>query len=506
MSLLKSSILISTLTLVSSIVSFANQVLIASAFGTGHHMDTYLFLTSFPFLLSGVISSAFSFSLIPNFVTNTFNYFLKFLKTIIYFSLGLFLFFLLVYHFFLIDYFGLENFPHIKLLNLLVWLVFLATIVFNVISCYFTSKSRFIIPVILNFFPFIFSIICILLMHDWGVCSIVLGLFAGYIFAISFSAYYFIRNEKYNDENNDYKKEILLFLKSMRFSIISMLTFSVFQIVDAFWGKRLGESAISYLGYSQRIIIAVGALVITGPSSVLIPRLTTAYSNGNFKEYYQDSATVIKLVFSLTSFAAAIGSFFSYDIVQIMFQRGNFTEQSTQNVADILPYMLLGMTFMLSVVISFRSIFVQNISLKTSLIGVFTFVLYFLLSGLLSHYFSLKGIAISYIITWILIFFCTLYILFNDRFIYFIKDFLFFLLKQASLLAIVFVVEYILYKLSEYIVMGSSYEGIIFSVFRISVIGGICFLIYAFLGIKILKQKELIILFSKIPILNKWIT
>lgn len=191
----------------------------------------------------------------------------------------------------------------------------------------------------------------------------------------------------------------------MKYSALSMLTFSVFQIVDAYWGKKLGESVISYLGYSQRIVIALGALVISGPSAVLIPKLTEAYKKGDLDTYYRDTATVIKLVFALTSFAALLGAFFSIDIVRIMFQRGGFTEVSTRNVAEILPYILIGMVFMLCVVISFRSIFVQPITYKTGLVGILTLILYFTLSGILSKSYNIKGIAFAYIITWIIIFY-----------------------------------------------------------------------------------------------------
>lgn len=503
-SLVKSSILVSILTLVSSVISFLNQVIIASNFGTGHDMDTYLLITSFPFLISGVISSAFSFSLIPHFVSKPYNYFKLFLKTVVGYSFLLLIFFWSLYHFFLIKYFELEHFPKINLLNLIVWLVFFCTIIFNVISCYFTSKSKFVLPVILNFFPFIYSILSVSLYNYIGVSSIVMGLLVGYVIAILISIIVFLKKDISVFEIKKSKSDVFSYLKSMKFTILAMLTFSVFQIVDAFWGKRLGESAISYLGYSQRIIIAIGALVISGPSAVLIPRLKNAYSNGNLEDYYKDSSMVIKLVFALTSFAAIIGSFFSYDIVKIMFQRGNFNEESTKNVAGILPYMLLGMTFMLSVVISFRSLFVQKISFKTSLLGVFTFTIYFILSGIFSKYFYIKGIAIAYILTWIIIFIGTQKILFKTSFKYYLEDFVLFLLKQVILLSVILLVAYSLTYLENTIIVENK-SNLIFILFKISIISGICLIIYLFLAIKILKQKELIILFSKMPILNKWI-
>ncbi|QGN22122.1 lipid II flippase MurJ [Elizabethkingia anophelis] len=498
----KSSFFVSILTLVSSIISFANQVIIAANFGTGHEMDTYLLLTSFPFLVSGVLGSAFSFSLIPHLVTKSFGYFIQFTKIIITITFVLFLFFLLLYNFVIIDYYNLGNFKHIKILNVVVWLVFFITIIFNVISCYFTSKAKFIVPVILNFLPFIFSIISIIIFSKLGVLSIIIGLLFGYVSAVSYSIVQF-KKERIGINEKDFKKEIIDFLKSMKYSALSMLTFSVFQIVDAYWGKKLGESVISYLGYSQRIVIALGALVISGPSAVLIPKLTEAYKKGDLDTYYRDTATVIKLVFALTSFAALLGAFFSIDIVRIMFQRGGFTEVSTRNVAEILPYILIGMVFMLCVVISFRSIFVQPITYKTGIIGILTLILYFTLSGILSKSYNIKGIAFAYIITWIIIFLFTSRMLFKKQFKNFIKEFFLFLLRQFFVLLIVFCVVYFL-NLFSFCFFGMLQD--VFSIiFKLGIIGIVSSFVYIIISARVIKIRELVLLFSRIPILNRWI-
>ncbi|MEZ7497315.1 lipid II flippase MurJ [Flavobacterium sp. Arc3] len=473
--------------------------MIAASFGTGHEMDTYLLLTSFPFLISGVISSAFSFSLIPHFVTKSFNYFLQFIKICIVITLVLFVFFILVYHFFVIDYFNLRSFPNIEILNVIVWLVFLFTIPFSIISCYFTSKARFIIPVVLNFFPFIFSILCILIFDEIGVNAIIFGLLLGYLFSIFFSIY-MLKNEKRDLTNVSTASEVFDFLKSMKYSVFSMLTFSVFQVVDAYWGSKLGESSISYLGYSQRIIIALGALVIAGPSSVLIPRLTESYKSGDLKAYYYDTSMIIKLVFALTSYAVLICSFFSRDIVIIMFQRGNFNEASTQNVAELLPLMLIGMVFMLSVVISFRSIFIQPINYKTGIVGILTFLIYFILSGIFSTYFNVKGIAVAYILTWIFIFCITIKMLYKTEVKAFFVDFVRFLSKQISVLVLIFGLVFVL----ELLFNGADL-GLLGKLLKLSAFGLISLLIYLFISIRILKMKELIFLMSKIPYINRWI-
>ena len=79
-----------------------------------------------------------------------------------------------------------------------------------------------------------------------------------------------------------------------------------------------------------------------------------------------------------------------------------------------------------------------------------------------------------------------------------------FLLKQIILLSVILLVAYSLTCFENTIIVENK-SNLIFILFKICIISGICLIIYLFLAIKIQKQKELIILFSKMPILNKWI-
>lgn len=501
-SFLKSSLIVSVLTLLLSVISFVNQVFIASYFGTGKEMDNYLLISSFPFMVSGVISSAFSFSLVPHFVGKSYDYFLFFFKKMAFYTLGGTVFFFLMYHFFVIDYFELQQFRNIYFLNTLIWLSFYMLILYSVISCYFNSQSSFFVPVVLNFFPFVGSIMTILFFNHWGVLSIILGLFSGYIVSVVYG--FFSLYQRHSGVQKVEGRDFFIFLSSMKYALFSMLTFSVFQVVDSFWGERLGESVISYLGYNQRIIIAVGALVIAGPSSVLIPRLTKAYHNGEYAQYYRDTESVITVVFALTSFAMLVGSFFSKEIVTLMFQRGNFTTESTENVSQILPYMLVGMCFMLCTVISFRALFVKMVNGKTAIIGILTFLLYFGLSGLLSSQWGIMGITYAYIITWILVLLVTFYLLFSERFFSFIRYFLIVFFKQSVILSLV----YLSMKGTHYVVSQWIYEN--FSYFwedmlNISLISLGGFMVYFVLISRVLKITEMNLFFSKIPVLKRWI-
>jgi putative peptidoglycan lipid II flippase len=505
MSLFKASILVSGLSLCLSLISFVNQVVIANYFGTGSQMDMYLIASSYPLMISGIISSALSFSLIPHFIKKEYElksdfktYFLQFIKigSILLLLTGVIL---LLGSFFLIpNFYSFEpkQMVEIKGIIIVTWGIFILSILFAFFTSFFNAKRQFFLPLMLSVLPFLLSIIfTIFFSEKLGIITIAIGICVGYLVAIILSLAK-ARKEIMFNKDVDYSSDVLVYFKKLRYPIYAMLSFSIFQAVDAFWAPNLGESALSYLGYSQRLIIAIGALVIIGPSTVLIPRLTTSINEGRMRDYYYESALVMKIVLALTSVMAVIVSMLSAPIIKIMFQRGEFSEESTQGVSDILPYMLTGMVFMLTVVVVFRAVFVRAVSRKVALIGLFTFALYFILSGLLSAYFSITGIGYAYILTWVTIFSLSIKLLFgNELKVFLNKRTVVFAVKQIfNLILIYFLTHFMIYLFEHYLDQNNFFNLFISTI----IIGLTTVIVYGLLSLYIIQIAEIKFLGQKI--------
>jgi peptidoglycan biosynthesis protein MviN/MurJ (putative lipid II flippase) len=63
--MLRSTVLLSALSLSSYLISLVSQLCIAYFFGTSIALDIFILSSSVPTLVGGIISSALSFSLIP---------------------------------------------------------------------------------------------------------------------------------------------------------------------------------------------------------------------------------------------------------------------------------------------------------------------------------------------------------------------------------------------------------------------------------------------------------
>ena len=450
MSLVKSSIGVSIISLFISIVSFINQIIIANYFGAGKSLDIYLLASSVPLMISGLVSSALSFSLIPHLIKMQIKlgidyklYLGQFFRRCLLYSfslsiLGSLIFFIGIPYL----YTSLKNeeITIARIISIISWISIIPAIILSIISSSLNARKSFYFPLILNFAPFLFTIILTASFHRFiGSATIALGVLFGTITGMIIGLKKIYPDIIWSSKSKNFIKSIDSYIFYLRYAIIAMLTFTIFQSIDAFWAIKLGQSNLSYLGYSQRLLIAFGALIIAGPSTVLIPRLTEAIQENREDDFLEDSVHLIKLIISLASVIAVIGSVLAEPLIKIMFQRGAFNSIDTSNLSKLLPYMLIGMVFMLNVVVLFRALFVKEKGIGVAFIGIICALLYFIFSGIFSHFFSIKGITFAYMLTWIFIFFVTV----NSVFIKNLKkiynlDLVRFILKQAIILIFIY--------------------------------------------------------------------
>ncbi len=501
MNIIKSSIWVSLISLSISIISFLNQTILARFFGTGLEMDYYLKLSSFPLMLAGIFGSAFSFSLIPylikkrdslsNYDYNVFFndlliFLIKILVTITFFGICITILF--------VNLMNLKEFNYLFIIFIL-WAIFLMSVLMSVLSCYYNAKLSFIFPLIMVGLQYFFSIISVYFLSTYiGVSSILIGIFFGNTIAV---VTLFLKKKHFSKSNLEIKNinEIKLFFRGIKYAALAMLTFSAFQFIDTFWTNNLPQSSMSYLGYSQRLLIAFGSLIIVGPSTVLIPRLTIAIKENRYNDYFYDSALIIKIVFTLTSFVSVLVYLFSKEIISVLFQRGEFVLNSTVGVSEVLSIMIIGMNFMLSVVIIFRILFIQQINKKIAFIGFITTSLYFILSGIFSNFFDVIGIAYAYVITWFLVFLYSIRILFKGNYILLNKNSFNFVIKHFLTLASVFFSGLIIKnRILSLINYDSFFEKSLFLIFSALFL----FSVYSFISLKLLKIDEFSFFVKKI--------
>ncbi|RZI40220.1 hypothetical protein EGT07_24360 [Herbaspirillum sp. HC18] len=113
--------------------------------------------------------------------------------------------------------------------------------------------------------------------------------------------------------------------------------------IDLFFAARLGTGAASVLGYANRILallLGLGAMVA---SRAMLPVFSRAQARGD--QVWPIVSHWARLLFLGGLAAMAAGWFVAPWVVQLLFQRGAFTAQDSQAVAEVLRWGLTQLPF-----------------------------------------------------------------------------------------------------------------------------------------------------------------
>jgi putative peptidoglycan lipid II flippase len=408
--MLKKSFILSILSLIVSLISVGNQLLIAYSFGSSSELDEYLTVSGIPLFVSGTIVAAFSYSLTPFLLeqekSRAFNQDRSSTSmTIVVFAIIATLFVLAIsLPFYKLDFKNGSQQTLFWTTLLLSYFCCVLNIVGGYLNSVAASSFKFNLPFLASGLPPVFVVFtCFGLSKVIGPPAIILGLVIGNIFAISIVSYY-IGKEKLFPVTpiNFISASALGYFKRLPLILVGMLGFTVFTAIDIIWTQKLGESKLAYLSYCQRIVVSIGTLIIAGPSSILTPYLAKQLQEDAIQMFYITMERSLRLVLVISAFVSVNLFIYAQPITQLLFQRGNFSQNDTKEVASILPYFGFGMTLMVMVVIMFRAIMVKKDLKAGAQIGLVGSVSYFILSGIFSKLFDFHGISYAYILTWLL--------------------------------------------------------------------------------------------------------
>jgi putative peptidoglycan lipid II flippase len=424
--LLKDSVFLSILTLIVSIVSFFNQILIAQYFGTSSDLELYIAVTSLPTLFAGIISSGFNFIGFPAFVrigVESSVLLENFAIYIIRYFLIVLIIVLIILGYFITEFgdymYGLVYSDNSRLTSYLLLLSLItscSSVVVSITNCYFNARSKFHIPVLLNILPFLTSILITFNYYDFlGILSVALGMFIGITCSMIISLLIIFKNRTVMVISQFNKKDVVPLLYSIPIAGVSMLCFSIYQSVDSYWGLKLGQTSLAYLSYCQRLIIAFGGLIAVGPFTVFVPLLTKNYESKSMHEFYQNIIAIIKTLALVLFISAVLFSVYAYDAVTFFFERGKFNHNDSLNLSSLIPIYLIGMVFMLIASILFRILFITHKLKSAAIISLSSALSYFIFCGFLSNFYQVYGIGYAYIFSWIIAAIASLYIIFIDN-------------------------------------------------------------------------------------------
>ncbi|MGM1003306.1 murein biosynthesis integral membrane protein MurJ [Acinetobacter haemolyticus] len=406
------------LTLLSKILGFLREVFLSYYYGASYITDAYLIALTIPGVLFAFFTIAISVGFIPifsrvsdniedrnNFVNKVFSGLLLVSTIIVILTIA----FADLFVWILAPGFDEKTKElAIKFTRIFVLGVYLSCWL-AVFSAFLNYFKKFTL-VALAGIPFNISILAsIVLSFYYNITWLVLGAVFGKLFEIIF-LYPHVKKLNYNFRFLiDFKDENvrnLIFL-----SLPLMLSVAVNQIniiVDKSIASKLEVGAISAINYSHYLIeLVIGVFVLT-ITTIFFPDLARYYHKKDYLNIEKTTEKSLRLVnfFVIPSFIFFM--FYSYEIISLVYERGNFDSNAVKMTASAFIFFSVGLLGL-----AYREIFSRifyamhntKIPVFNSIIGV---IVNIILALILSRFMGVSGLAlatsISAFITAILLF------------------------------------------------------------------------------------------------------
>ena len=407
---LSSSILVSVLLLLSKILGFVRDLLLARFFGSADVLQAFLVAFRFPEFMRKLTSSGALTQIINPYIKGQISSRVKkFTVTILYFFTLILTIIILLAVFFsnsLVDIYayGFADKPEILILTNKIFIIIIPYVFFNflvgLILAILNSFSKYVIssflPIILNFVMILMIILSPkfeIPIYAVAYSVLIAGVFQ-LVIAVIF-LYKLIGRVSIN-------KDVLLirdlrvrdFLKKFPTSFFGVAILQINFLVETFFASFLISGSLAWLYYANRVNQFLDGIFGTAIATVMIPYLINCKNDNN--EFYKNLAWIIRVVLLIT-LPAIIGLFvLAKPIVITLFYYGKFNLNDVNSTyLAILGYILsLFCTVLIRVIVS--ALYVKNRTKVVFVINLLCLILTIVLDSFIVHLYSQDKYAFVY--------------------------------------------------------------------------------------------------------------
>ena len=354
----KAAVWIMIATMLSKLLGFFREVVLASFYGTGAYADVFLLTLNIPGLIIAIVGSAIATIYVPiyfetkekegtegalKFTNNMIN--IIALLAIVVAILGL-LFTEEFVKVFAVGFTGEKfriavSFTKIMIIGV----IFLA--LSKILGTYLNVNDSFTVPSLIGIPYNIFIISAIAISTKTNVIIMAIGALLGMasqmLFQLPFAIKKGYKYQPYLNVKEDNIKSMIILMLPM---IIGVAIGQINTAVDKALATTLGDGPLSALNYANKLNDFVMALFVTSIVTVIYPKLARMI-NADKKEDFvntivKSSNCILLLVLPITVGAIVLAE----PIVRILFQRGAFDAESTNMTYNALRLYSLGLAAM----------------------------------------------------------------------------------------------------------------------------------------------------------------
>ncbi len=410
----RSSLGVTSVTVLSVALGMVNQILIAKYYGTTRALDSYLVASAIPFVINGIAFSLFSSIVIPSLTDikndpDQLSIAVSNLTCLaIIGSIILVLFGAIGRRHILewaTDLVG-EDLSLAARLASYVWIGTGLGIFTSFLTSLYYLNKEFAYPAFLGLVPTVGMILgAVVLSPSLDIEGLVIG------WVIAMTLAFLTLLPVLGKHGFAWHKcsmrgpHVAQFIYALWPIAASIAPFTVLPAIDAYWVSRLPEGSMGHIGYCTKIVAAVGTLIVSGIYVVILPYLSENVMGSDYGMLSQRLQVAIKYVLMLTVPSATFLLFFGNDVVSLLFERGRFSSVSAEAVSSLLPFYVVGLLAMTPSMIVSRGYVALHRGRQFGLLGLVFVALYWIMAGSFSRHYSVHGIGLAYALYWTLFFF-----------------------------------------------------------------------------------------------------
>lgn len=411
--LIKTSFSVAMVTIVAKIIGFLRNVVVASAYGESWQIDAFFFAESLPGMLFPSVCMSLATAFVPLYINRNGTEERKrfaacCLRGTTYLAIGLGVIGAFVsgrvVPLLVPGFFSTQTELTIKLSQITMSMLFLLMIQYMLIAV-LNANSVFYYPLLARMACNITVITMILLFWRQNssifvlMWATVIGQFIMILVLIVPSRVY-IKHDRIDHKS---EKPVIELIKLSLPIMLGNGVLAVNSMIDRYLASGFSEGSISALSYSDTITQLVMGVIIVPVTTVLYPVISSAYAEGNTKEYLNNVKRGRDLLFFTIMPISVILSIGAGQIIGILYERGSFTIDATKRTAELLAIYAIGYAFLGVREIYARAFYAEGnsvIPMRNSMIGIVTNCI---CSICMSRILGLRGIAVGTLVSNVII-------------------------------------------------------------------------------------------------------
>jgi putative peptidoglycan lipid II flippase len=271
------------------------------------------------------------------------------------------------------------------------------------------ARERFalasLLPILI---PFV-TIVLLFVAQSWGMFALAAGLVMGTLLEITFLAVSLRRQgipllPKWNGWDRNLRQVAVQYLPI----VAGALLICSASPIDNTMAAMLPAGSVASLNYGHRLISSSVSLISTALSAAVIPYFAKMIAYKDWQEVKHTLQQYTRLIFFSTIPLTGLFITFSQPIVQLVFQRGFFSAEDTDIVAQVQSLYALKIPFYLGDLLLIRLINSMGQNHILSLVSGFNLIVNISLNYIFMQWIGVKGIALStsfvYIFSFLILF------------------------------------------------------------------------------------------------------